>query len=290
MSFTFKNFFNKVSNDNRIFTKEDIKNMSSKEFQRNEKAIDYQMENLGIPTNSELKNRNDAVFVHEYLREDGTFVKAHYRSKPDNAGNNTFTVNFWNLNPTVNMNEIDEYNLLKAGNKWYNAIHHNYPDAYKLYDMYLTKPQNILSTDEYRYLAPSTSYMLNKQFNLTGEKYVPEHWSGFAFSKDSGISENLSNSQELKDKIKTKYIISGYKFENNQIEIKLDKSNFRLAYGTSTILNPKVKDGYFTGVLFDKYDFKLKAPHSWLDIVGDASYLMGLDRKFYILVPIKFKW
>ena len=46
-----------------------LKNMSSKEFQRNEKAIDYQMENLGIPTNSELKNRDDVVFVHEYLRE-----------------------------------------------------------------------------------------------------------------------------------------------------------------------------------------------------------------------------
>ena len=62
--------------------------MSSKEFQRNEKAIDYQMENLGIPTNSELKNRDDVVFVHEYLREDGTFVKAHYRSKPDGASIN----------------------------------------------------------------------------------------------------------------------------------------------------------------------------------------------------------
>lgn len=33
MSFTFKNFFNKVSNNNRIFTSKDIKNMSSKEFQ-----------------------------------------------------------------------------------------------------------------------------------------------------------------------------------------------------------------------------------------------------------------
>ena len=106
MSFTFKTFFNKVSNNNRIFTSKDIKNMSSKEFQivvfhkmfitifigntgsRKEKAIDYQMINLGIPTNSELKNRDDIVFVHEYLREDGTFVKAHYRSKPDGASIN----------------------------------------------------------------------------------------------------------------------------------------------------------------------------------------------------------
>ena len=43
------------------------------------------MINLGIPTNSELKNRDDIVFVHEYLREDGTVVRAHNRSKPENG-------------------------------------------------------------------------------------------------------------------------------------------------------------------------------------------------------------
>lgn len=32
MSFSFKDFFNKISNDNRIFTSEDIKGMTTKEF------------------------------------------------------------------------------------------------------------------------------------------------------------------------------------------------------------------------------------------------------------------
>ena len=64
VSFTFKNFFNKISNSNRIFTKEDIAKMSSKEFQKNEKAIDYQMMNLGLPANAELTVRDDVIFVH----------------------------------------------------------------------------------------------------------------------------------------------------------------------------------------------------------------------------------
>lgn len=34
-----KNFFNKISNNNRIYTAEDIGEMSNNEFARNEKAL-----------------------------------------------------------------------------------------------------------------------------------------------------------------------------------------------------------------------------------------------------------
>lgn len=49
-----KDFFNKVSNNNRIYTAEDIGEMSGSEFSQNEKAIDYQMGNLGIPRRNDL--------------------------------------------------------------------------------------------------------------------------------------------------------------------------------------------------------------------------------------------
>lgn len=55
--------------------------MSGDEFSQNEKAIDYQMENLGIPRRNDLVNNSDVVYVNSYTREDGTKVKAHYRSK-----------------------------------------------------------------------------------------------------------------------------------------------------------------------------------------------------------------
>lgn len=76
-----RNFFNKVSNNNRIFTAEDIGSMTSKEFQQNEPAIDYQKATLGIPRNNQLDANPDAIFVQSYTRADGTQVKSHYRSR-----------------------------------------------------------------------------------------------------------------------------------------------------------------------------------------------------------------
>ena len=76
-----RDFFNKIANNNRIYTAEDIGEMSGNEFTQNEKAIDYQMENLGIPRRNDLNGNSDVIFVHSYTRADGTKVKAHYRSK-----------------------------------------------------------------------------------------------------------------------------------------------------------------------------------------------------------------
>ena len=78
-----RNFINAIANDNRIYTAEDIGKMTNKEFMANEKAIDYQMANLGIPRESELTGNPDVVYVHAYTRDDGTEVRAHYRSKLD---------------------------------------------------------------------------------------------------------------------------------------------------------------------------------------------------------------
>ena len=85
-----RNFINAIANDNRIYTAEDIGGMTSKEFLANEKAIDYQLNNLGIPRESDLAGNPDVVYVHAYTRDDGTEVRAHYRSKPDGAGSNNY--------------------------------------------------------------------------------------------------------------------------------------------------------------------------------------------------------
>lgn len=76
-----REFFNEIANDNRIFTREDIGQMSGEEFRTHEKAIDYQLSNIGIPRNADIAASDDVVYVHAYKREDGTEVKAHYRSK-----------------------------------------------------------------------------------------------------------------------------------------------------------------------------------------------------------------
>ena len=111
-----RNFINAITNDNRLYTAEDIGNMTSKEFASNEKAINYQMENLGIPRQSDLTNNSDVVYVHAYTREDGTKVKAHYRSKQDGVvsdnrqNSENFTGVAANIEPTLKLEGGITYN------------------------------------------------------------------------------------------------------------------------------------------------------------------------------------
>lgn len=44
----FKNYFNVISGDERIFSREDIANMTNTEYKNNEKAINYQLTNIGV--------------------------------------------------------------------------------------------------------------------------------------------------------------------------------------------------------------------------------------------------
>ncbi len=99
-----RNFINAITNDNRLYTAEDIGNMTSKEFVSNEKAIDYQMENLGIPRQNDLTNNSDVVYVHAYTKDDGTKVKAHYRSKPDGIGSDNYQSDGNNTDAAVDIN------------------------------------------------------------------------------------------------------------------------------------------------------------------------------------------
>lgn len=94
-----KDFFNKISNSDRIYTAEDIGRMDSEEFIANEPAIDYQLNNLGIPREAELA-ASDEVYVRSYTRDDGTKVRAYYRSKP---------------NPSAAENSADQSPVLYGG-------------------------------------------------------------------------------------------------------------------------------------------------------------------------------
>ncbi len=48
---------------------------------KRKKEILEQNRSIGIPTVQELQNSENVVYVHEYMRDDGTTVKAHWRSK-----------------------------------------------------------------------------------------------------------------------------------------------------------------------------------------------------------------
>lgn len=81
-----KGYVNKENNSNRIYSREDIGKMSPETFSKNEKAIDHQMSTVGVPSNKDLENSSDVVYVRAYKRADGTEVEAYYRSKPNGIG------------------------------------------------------------------------------------------------------------------------------------------------------------------------------------------------------------
>ena len=88
MQNSLRDYINEVMNDNRIFSHEDVIAMDNEEGKYYQKALDYQYGKIGFPRNSELASSDDVVFVQEYTRQDGTVVRAHYRSKAGHGNPN----------------------------------------------------------------------------------------------------------------------------------------------------------------------------------------------------------
>jgi len=75
----YKNIDNK-----RVFTAEEIGNLSTDDFQKFEKYIDKQLKEFGVPREHQAKDmvsKRDLIWVDDYKRNDGTPVKGYYRRK-----------------------------------------------------------------------------------------------------------------------------------------------------------------------------------------------------------------
>ncbi len=77
----YSNYINKVIDSRKIFSKEDIQNMTNEEIKKNKKAIHYQEKTIGIPSEKQAK-ASGLVYVSGYTREDGTKVSSYYRTRP----------------------------------------------------------------------------------------------------------------------------------------------------------------------------------------------------------------
>ena len=70
--------------NNIIFADEDISKLTSREFSEIEHIINNHLENNRFLSKQEAENlvqSGDLIWVNEYLRDDGTKVKGHYRTK-----------------------------------------------------------------------------------------------------------------------------------------------------------------------------------------------------------------
>ena len=86
-NFEFSGYTNPLTGNNRIFTREEVGAMSSKEFAKYEKEIDAQLAAMGgtMPTNGDLQREaitgGGVIYVNSYTRSDGTQVRGYYRSR-----------------------------------------------------------------------------------------------------------------------------------------------------------------------------------------------------------------
>ena len=78
----YKNYINSYTKDNRIYTNNEIADMSVREAFSREPELLAQNRQIGIPTEYQMQNSSNVVWVEAYTREDGTSVKGHWRSKP----------------------------------------------------------------------------------------------------------------------------------------------------------------------------------------------------------------
>lgn len=301
-----RNFFNKILDSDRIYSREDIGEMSNDEFKANEKAIDYQMANLGVPQNADLANSDDVVYVHAYTRDDGTKVRAHYRSKHGRS-NNALQSEIESAtgaaapleNQKADFSKYAEKNPFVKINMLANA---NRPDAQELANIYLVKPENAPKSDEYTCMKPESSSLVNNTYNLEGNKKIDKNWPGIVYRENSTLSRNASNSKEMQKQIRSQFDSKSGKFKSDKLEINYTQdANLHLSIGHGTILRPYIDDnGYFHGILFDKYDFdnyyysdsnyynnyKITAVSNVFSALGSSQ----LAKSYYLLTPIKFKW
>lgn len=87
----YRNYVNSYTQDNRIFSREDILNMPVRDAFSNSEAILAQNRAIGTPDVTELANSSNVIWVESYTRDDGTKVEGHWRSKPDS--NNSSDLN-----------------------------------------------------------------------------------------------------------------------------------------------------------------------------------------------------
>ena len=284
---------------------------------------------LGLPDESELAGSENVVHVEAYTREDGTEVKAHWRSKPGYGSSNNETTKLSKENDNngtstggaarierkkeeVAINKLPKNNdefFEKERNKPQSVLmrinaekNANNPDAKLLMDIALVHPKNVPSTQDYQYLTKEEGQIFNKKYDLTGNKEIPSDYDGFKFSKDSPTAQALNNSEELKKEIfnesKNYNPESGtFKSDMLEIEFKNDK-NLQYSFGRMTILDPQIEDGYVTGTGFDMYNFEKMseenfkdAPKEIRDLNNKAYYLQETNflKNYYLFIPLKMK-
>lgn len=279
MSSNFLNFYNPKSNSDRIYSKEDVNDMSIDKYSENKDAILYQGLKIGFPTNEMLNLSDDVVYVHPYTRMDGTNVAGHYRAKRQSKFQNwdeevvAKPASKWANIPYLE--EAKENNQFANTHSFINAVlNKKSPNAQLAFDMFLYGPEKLKLGSEARV--------------ITSEK--DNDFPLVLYSKNSQLSKTIANDNSFKEKIKEMINMniknSSIKFNNRDLFLTINKAD---------INDLKKENGYYTGVVKDFYDFEhLEYSDNYRISTFYNNYADNLQKKekghrFYIQVPFKIK-
>ena len=81
----YKNYRNSYTNEDKIYSKKNIADMSVREAFSRKDEIMAQHNSIGIPSEGELQSSPNAVWVDAYTRDDGTEVKGYWRRRPEGS-------------------------------------------------------------------------------------------------------------------------------------------------------------------------------------------------------------
>ena len=308
----YKNYVNSYSKDNRIYSREDILNMPVRDaflFKNDIMTQDWQ---IGTPNASELAQSPTVIWVESYTRDDGTKVEGHWRSKPESGesglSDSTNTIKLSANIPAqdkpkestkkpINLDSITlKPNIeISIGQKqlinFNNDCNRDAKDARECMNISILGPENIRDNSEYSILQTKETQELSEVIGYT----IPTQYRTVKYSESSSLAKSLNNSAELKAAIKG-WIEGGKGKSDFAVEFKND-SNLKKSLHNATVFQPKIENGYFTGYVYDLYDFKYesllkKENMSKLMIANNAATSLqdlSILRNYNIVVPIRIK-
>ena len=306
----FKNYRNSHTNEDKIYSRKNIADMSVREVFSRKDEIMAQHNSIGIPSEEELKSSSNAVWVEAYTREDGTEVRGHWRSKPEGSTENS-TNNIKSDDNTIDEQgsvadgassikrdeePSDVKDLPKNNDDFFEKERNNpqsvlmrvnaeknadRPDAKLFMDIALVGPKNVPSTQDYQFISSKKNKEINEKYNLTGNKEIPGHYDGFEFSADSPTAKALNNSEEFKNQILSSKNYDSttnvFKTDKQEIEFNNDK-NLQYSFGHMTVLEPKIENGYITGTGYDKYNYEAMYGKKFENVPKEAKSLNNKAR------------
>ena len=158
--------------------------------------------------------------------------------------------------------------------------------------------ENRITNPEFQVIKNFDNDIINNNLGLTGKDRIPDGWRGIFFNSNSSIAEKIINSYSFRDYLKSniKNIIRGNNVDNL---ITFDKYKDKDLFGSihnATVLYPHFdKNGNFSAIIFDKYDFKFeqlpkyKAEPIFTTVNNVAAFLEAFKeiKNYYILIDIK---